>query len=838
MSSSRKPGDTLPDVKDSRNAEATATVNSTKLVAGTVYSAEVISRQIDGSYRVAVDDPSTDLGGVQLALPILGGLLGLNVRTALPPKTRVKIAYGRTTFIYAIIPTENLDFRNAKTRSLLWGAKMDEELGVTESNFNDTAEDLIEGEVEINNLFGVAVEFLTTMIRMRAGDLAAVECHLINDMVRVISGQFRHISGLGEDLIFDHGRPTLERTWSMYRHEVMGVLDEKTPFADLNGDEVDREELDKDRITGLGRYRFREFVGFAGDFIHSFVSDPPETIAKLVSGEAGTAAGKSWFHRNSDGSVLLQSVADIRIERVTRIPVPVRDRNHEDPSVTKDRLYDKLTEEFVKLPKGVNPTDPKDAYLMAYHIRSYARWLGRYHSFARMLQLDGEYTVPAEDAAPAPDMNNAEPDREDANGEVAYIDTYACMAISRDGSITLHDGYGSTVQMSNGNLQLSASRHIDLDAAGDIRIAAGGSLLMKARRNIELSAENGGIVMHSYAWIKALCEKGSVWLRSNALTGKDDAAPTPKNTGMPTPEVAWREAGTRDGFGVLLEAAEGSACVRSQKGLALVVDGSPVDESDESYDIKVSTDGDLELYGRRDINIHGNGNLNIGVSKKIVIACQKILGKLVEVSLGNNLTNPGLVYKARRLWAGSMETKQFKSNNIQGAEIEAKEHTNHIGILRVPIEDAESVSAEDLTAAAAADALKTNEPTLLWDSPTEGPQWGFPAREEYIWDGREKVRSLVPESLTQQYLREDVVGCPWNDEGYTAWALRSPVTGKRILPGGGFGYYEQYYQADADGDPLRAPLAVNNSDTLKNPQMSWRPRSAFNMKVLKRPEED
>ena len=245
----KKPGDSTPNVKRSRVAESTGSEASTMLTPGTSYTAQVASRQADGTYRVEVDDPNVELSGVRLATPVLGGLLGLQIRCNLPQLTKVKLVYGAVSFIYAVLPENNTDWLNARTRSLLWGPNMDQEQGVTENVFSSHADDLLEGEVEFANLYGIALEFLTTLIRMHAGDRAAVECHLINDMVRVISHQYRHISGIGEDLIFDHGRPTMERTWSMYRHEVIGAEVEKEPFVEMNGDEADRGNMEAKRVT-------------------------------------------------------------------------------------------------------------------------------------------------------------------------------------------------------------------------------------------------------------------------------------------------------------------------------------------------------------------------------------------------------------------------------------------------------------------------------------------------------------------------------------------------------------------------------------------------------------
>lgn len=867
--STRKPGDTAPAVKQSANAAATGTTNSTRPIPGSHYTAKVLSRQDDGTYTVALEDPQQELNGVRLAMPVLGGMFGLNVRCTLPVNTHVKLAFGNPSFIFCVLPENNADWLNSQNRSLLWGTPMDKEQGVKSNVVSSHAEDLLEGEVELNNLFGVALEFLTTIIRMKAADRAVVECHLINDMVRVICSQFRHISGMGEDLIYDHGRPTMERGWSSYRHEVLGIEKEKEPFAELNGGEINRQELEATRVNGLGRMRLREFIGFAGDFIHSFISDPPKAIVSLGQGSsAASGAGKSWVHRNSDGSIIMQSVADIRLERVCRIPVAYRYKHHEDPNVTKFRAYEALEKDFLKLPAAINPVETGDVYQAAYHIRSYARWLGRYHAFARMLQMSDEYIVPAESEVPVPDWRNRELDRSNENArdnypdtdgdssyKALYYDAYACVTIMRDGSIVLYDGYGSSVMMSNGNVQISASRHIDLEAAGDIRVRAGGSIYMKARRNIEFSAVMGGIVMHAYAWLKAICEKGTVWFRSNAVTDKDAEFDGPKAPGMPIPEVAGKVFGNKHGLAVLIEAAEGHAAFRSQMGMAVVVDGNPTDTNDGRYNLDVSTNGNLDMRGQRLALLRSSTRTALISGGDLLLSGFSVLSNASEFIIGRSLENPDFVMRGGLLWAPRLYAGELSGQRIIGPErgprikipdqqptLSLKQHVNHIDVFANNVAPpspggATTAQVDFMRAVASTAALPPNVP---WSNPSDGPLWGFPDSTEYVWDNREKTPAGIPETLTQQHLRLDAVtdqGDRWGGDGYVDWLMDSKVVGTRIRPSGGFGSYEVCYRASDEGDSLHAP-AAKRAELFSDVKIEWRPVSNPAMKALRRPEEE
>jgi hypothetical protein len=162
--STRKPGDGFPDVKKSRNAAATGAHNAERLVPGAVYSAQIQARQADGTYTVTTEDPKQEVHGARLAVPVLGGLFGLKIRCGLPQYTKVKIAYGNPSFIFAVIPENNTDWLNAQTRSILWGPAMDKEQGVTADNFSDHAEDLLEGEVENGDNFLEGVNTLVFLV--------------------------------------------------------------------------------------------------------------------------------------------------------------------------------------------------------------------------------------------------------------------------------------------------------------------------------------------------------------------------------------------------------------------------------------------------------------------------------------------------------------------------------------------------------------------------------------------------------------------------------------------------------------------------------------------------
>jgi hypothetical protein len=807
-------------------AESTHAVAGSTPVVGCVYRGIVEERSGDGTYKVRIEAPRAELVGVLLAAPVFGGLLGYNIRCRLTPGTGVEVSYGSPSFIHAVIPRNSDDYLNAKNRSMMWGDVVETETG-ERNNFSEAPEDMVEGEVEIGNMFGIAMTFLTTLIKMSAGDRATVECHLINDMVRIISSQYRHFSGMGSELIFDHGRPTMERSWSSYRHEVAGALNEKDSIADMSGNyQVDRKKLEADRVAKAGRHRLIELIGFAGDFIHSFIADPPSTAAAMAGAafkpNTETCSGKSLIHRNSDGTVLIQSVADIRLERVCRIPVPARIASHEDPTVTAERKYEELEAEFVKLPDLGKLAD-NNAFFAAYHIRTYSRWLSRYHAFARMLQLSDEYKVESEANTTKPSWSNLEKDKEIANAAIEYYDTYACITILRDGSIVTQDGYGASVVMSNGNLQLSAPRHIDMQAAGDIRVVAGNSIYLKARRNIEISAEAGGLILHSYAWFKGLCEKGSMWLRSNADTRAGASAPEPRNDGDPIPEVA----GLGDApAAMLFEAPRGNAVTRTDGQIVLMVDGGPADKDDDSKDIRIHTRGGATINGRRKVTIQSPTAIEISASRTVAIASSCIITSARQIIAGDG----SLMYSGGKLYASRIESLSIKSNSVRSLSEKMSKIKPEDRVVPPEITNEHALEEIDI-----AKGLAANPPPIPWENASEGPLWSFSPREEYLWDARDRELGEMPETLTQQYLRVDVLGDPWGGAGYDTWTLDTrPAGGIRMAPGGGFGSWETLYQPDtSEGSSLRTP-SFQDPKTMPALKLAWTGSGQMKIKTLKR----
>lgn len=457
-----------------------------------------------------------------MAIGLFCGLLGFKFMSRLTQGTSVMLVGGNPSFIIGCVGTMG------SVGSLPRSVGIDDQgPDITHTSSEEDPDsamwasygmpiDLLEGEFEISNLLGVGVQFLTSMLRMGAGDRAKIETFLTRDLVRIVSSSFQHFTNFGtEEIDTDGGRVNHRVQGTSYEHEAWGAQKEK----DKKGEIGDNDTVKPDSVAETGRWRFSQFKGFLGDFMQFFIMDPETAIGQM----AQRNAGKSRVSFHSDGSILFQSVADIALERVTRVLVPFEEKGSHDPEGNTAEEIRKLDEKFLKL----WPFDMKDAYKSPYQLREYARWLSTYHSFARFHRQNKDWKVPTESESPEPSWQNQEEDRMQADS-TKYFETYACYRIMRDGSLVSLAGDGSAVVHSAGNIQISAPKNMTLEAGGDMRIIVGGNLYIKAKKNIEIASIFGGFITKSRTLWRALVEKGTMYFKS-------DASPADDGVGDPNP---------------------------------------------------------------------------------------------------------------------------------------------------------------------------------------------------------------------------------------------------------------------------------------------------------------
>ncbi len=328
-------------------------------------------------------------------------------------------------------------------------------------------------------------------------------------MVRIISDTFPHFTAFGEHkIINDGGKLNVEWNGTSHDFEAWGNKSAKDPKASLSGENRVDMEAGIDGFLDNGRWRFSQYVGWLGDFIHMFVTDPVEALGKIAADQL--RSGKSRVHIGTDGAVLIQSVADIVLEKVVRIPVPIRIRPEGDPKGNKTddaiRTLDPL--------KTWQPSNSANLFEMVFQLREYARWLNNQAAFARFRLQDREFKVPTEAETPVPKMLAGETDREQANpdAKLNWQIAYATIRIFRDGSIQMLDAYGNSWTSTKTGVIISSTTDILLQAAGSVNLVAGQSINLVARKDVGISAVTGGLWLRAKTGLQALVQSGNMVL--------------------------------------------------------------------------------------------------------------------------------------------------------------------------------------------------------------------------------------------------------------------------------------------------------------------------------------
>lgn len=582
-----------------------------------------------GTYTVNIDSTTVEC---RYSSFILARMLGIQSIAVLPPGTEVKVALGDKPCILAAIWSNPADGALGDLKSVADGDTPDyhNNDGLRGGVSPDVARDFLEGELDLSNALGVGLQLLGTFARLSGGARAYVEALAVNDMVRVVSEVFRTHTSFGDHEEYNDGRLNSVTHGTSYQAEAMGAGTGKElgdPKLLLENGIVDVDAADKQ-----GAWRYSKFVGFLGDMVHMFVTQPEKVLQSTA--EESIRSGKARLQMMSDGTILGQSVTEIAFEKVTRIPVPRKKKEWDDPTGMLASELESLDAKFLKIWRGYGRARQEGGIAsVTYQLREYARWLSSYHSMARFLQNPKDYEVPSEAQTPRPSWKNNEQDVEDANEDIEddFYDTYACMRIMRDGSVVHWSGDGSSVVMSDGNVQWHASRHLELSAAGDIRCHAGRDIVFTARRHMNITAVLGGLKIKARTFLDALSERGRLWLKSDA----NPDVPYEPPEGAPAAEIATQ--------GVLIESSGAGIQVEAARTISL--DSRQVYSSEDPR-AAVSMSGGLVLLEGQKVWV--NAQRDIALKSPVFLhSALQVIGdfqslrykNMLSASRGNNQGN-------------------------------------------------------------------------------------------------------------------------------------------------------------------------------------------------------
>ena len=389
----------------------------------------------------------------------------------------------------------------------------DEELKGKSTGFYSPG-DMYPGELDITHHMGVAVRALLNFAQMTSGGLAAVETHLLNDLVRIMSNAFAHHTCGGDRLVWSNGYCNDETHFTGHQWEADGKVNKDEPYAAKGSAAYDPEQSVEGSSleSATGRWRFSRYLGFLGDMVHTFVTNPTDVLSNYHVRAARGGNFRSWV--GSDGTYMVQAAGGVHIEVRKEIVIPTVFYNWTDPNLDLESMVDDLNNEYLKL-WGKGP-DWTDLLVSCWQMRSYLRYITQFHSLARFKQFcdKGFGEVPTESSALPNSSVAAEKDKELSNGAYAYKGE-ASIDITPDGSITIQQGSTTSIIINQGNIQISAPGNIEL-IAGHTLSLKGKFVSITSGLNMEIASLFGKIEMKARTAFKLLCEIGRLWLKSDA----------------------------------------------------------------------------------------------------------------------------------------------------------------------------------------------------------------------------------------------------------------------------------------------------------------------------------
>jgi hypothetical protein len=338
---------------------------------------------------------------------------------------------------------------------------------------------------------GVGLAILNLLTGLRASDKAKIELGVLDDMVRMVSGHYRHNTSQGEHQIYnDEGRLTQEWFGTSYQEERSGHTTIGPPnFTDtgnkkiLASSKTARAELIDEAL--YSKKRFQIFTGYLGDIVNFFVANPdPETEMETQTADT-MDQGLMHTHIDASGRLLIRSAAGMSIERWDRLPIPKKRYEPWDPEGDKD-----LEDPKEKLPFDFDEAHP---YGRSLQLRDAMAWRNK-QAYQRIHDQSAsagmkDYYLPEESEMDTPQdeydlPGQGEEKFQENAGRRAYFN------VEDDGSIVFRDAWGSEILLRGGNIILNCAGQIEVRSGKSIVQLAGHDIITKAMKSVDITARD------------------------------------------------------------------------------------------------------------------------------------------------------------------------------------------------------------------------------------------------------------------------------------------------------------------------------------------------------------
>ena len=381
---------------------------------------------------------------------------------------------------------------------------------------NLRSEDNMPGNYILANEQQITFAILNLMTLLKATDRAKLEMFILDDFVRLTSGQFQHSSAAWtQHVLSDYGYNTEEVAGSHHQCEMWGLTAYNQPFVE--DDKAYDPKLNKN--TGLKlvkedllqRNRYQTYLGHLGGLFNLFISNPDPNIPITTYSEKQIDQGLFQTHIDGSGRLLIRSAAGICLQRTDKISVPKKLKEPWDPTgqkiEDKDPFEEKKAFEWSKTYPYAQHLQMRDVH--AWYVKT---------SYQRFIELNEDWFLPDENAL-KPLVEDYDKIREKKYGNEKFIaqeDKKSSLSMEMDGSIIIRDAWGSEIVMKGGNITISCPGNLELRPGKSIVALGGHDVIIKGRKSVDVTATENDVRIKAEKNLHIHSSDGGILLESDS----------------------------------------------------------------------------------------------------------------------------------------------------------------------------------------------------------------------------------------------------------------------------------------------------------------------------------
>lgn len=427
-------------------------------------------------------------------------------------------------------------------------------------------DDAIPGDQAWMNEFGAMIGLLKVMATIKASDLAKIEAFVVDDLLNIVGHNMNIFSSLGECRVRnDHGKISLEFLATGNQNESMGIagdvkeygkgsaigkeieVDPTKPFETSNPPAGDKDGAGMgplgdltDADLAVGRWRMKMFVGALGDFAQMFLCSPNKHLGTLVAPEKHPDVGLFHAHLDGSGKFFIRNLAGGGFIKTSSIPVPKKRHEMDDPAgdgeIADGEIQKKEDFQF----------DKKHLLGMSCMLRDSFAYLFERYVPAAFLTQKKDYDLPEAGKAPFPartmvawdgdgskkstenvldpkeftmkmlPLPNETGGKDDPNTpESSFTQGDSWILTLPDGSISIRDRWGSSIEMRGGHITFSAAKDINLVAGRNVVAMGGNDVVLKGKESVDITATNRQVRIKGETGMMMHSENGGILISSN-----------------------------------------------------------------------------------------------------------------------------------------------------------------------------------------------------------------------------------------------------------------------------------------------------------------------------------